>query len=54
MVQVHRVAGFYQGKIRAPVEDVWALVTDWGSLAWFDDGSNSEGLKLMDCWLALL
>lgn len=51
MVQVHRVAGFYQGKIRAPVEDVWALVTDWGSLAWFDDGSNSEGLKLMDCWL---
>lgn len=51
MAKVHRVSGFHQGKIDADIEDVWALVTDWGSLAWFDDGSNSEGLKLVDSWL---
>lgn len=51
MTTVHRVTGFHQGTIDANIDDVWALVTDWGSLAWFDDGSNSEGLKLMESWL---
>ncbi|MBB4642792.1 SRPBCC family protein [Rhizorhapis suberifaciens] len=51
MVKVHRVSGFHQGKIDANIEDVWALVTDWGSLAWYDDGTNTEGMKLMESWL---
>ncbi|WP_340268506.1 SRPBCC family protein [Sphingobium mellinum] len=51
MAKVHRVAGYHQGKINANIEDVWALVMNWGSLAWYDDGSNSEGMKVMDCWL---
>lgn len=51
MAQVYRVSGFHQGRIDANIAKVWALITDWGTLAWFDDGSNSEGMKLMDCWL---
>lgn len=51
VTKVHRVTGFHQGRIDADIEDIWALVTDWGSLAWFDDGSNSDGLKLVDSWL---
>lgn len=49
--KVHRVSGFHQGKINANIEDVWALITDWGSLAWYDDGTNTEGMKVMECWL---
>lgn len=51
MAKVHRVSGFHQGKIDANIEDVWALITDWGSLAWYDDGTNTEGMKLMETWL---
>ncbi|WP_176599230.1 MULTISPECIES: SRPBCC family protein [Sphingobium] len=51
MSDVYRVTGYYQGKIGANIEDVWALITDWGSLAWFDDGSNTEGMKMMESWL---
>lgn len=51
MERVFRVRGYHQGKINANVEDVWALVMDWGSLAWYDDGQNTEGMKLMDTWL---
>ena len=51
MDRIFRVSGFHQGKINASVEDVWALVTDWGSLAWFNDEENEEGMKLMQTWL---
>ena len=51
MAKVYRVTGYHQGKIRANIEDVWKLVTDWGTLFWFDDGTNSEGLKVMESWL---
>lgn len=51
MSKVHRVTGFHQGTIAAPVDEIWALVNDWGTLHWFDDGSNSEGMKVVECWL---
>jgi Polyketide cyclase / dehydrase and lipid transport len=51
MAKAFRVSGFHQGKINANIDDVWALVTDWGSLAWFNDATNAEGMKLMETWL---
>ncbi|HUD92951.1 SRPBCC family protein [Sphingobium sp.] len=51
MAKVHRVSGYHQGKIDADIEAIWAVITDWGSLAWFDDGSNVEGMRLMESWL---
>lgn len=51
MADVFRVSGFHQGKINAPIADVWELVTDWGTLAWFNDEDNDEGMKLMETWL---
>lgn len=51
MVEVFRVSGFHQGIINADIEEVWALVTDWGSLTWFDDATNTDGMKLMTTWL---
>lgn len=51
MTSVYRVSGYHQGKIDANIDDVWALVNDWGTLHWFDDGTNTDGMKVMDCWL---
>lgn len=51
MADVYRVAGFHQGVIAGPIDEVWALVNDWGTLHWFDDGSNADGMKVMECWL---
>lgn len=47
MTRVFRVSGFHEGTINASIDDVWALATDWGSLAWFNDEDNDEGMKLM-------
>ena len=51
MAKVYRVSGFHQGRIDASVDEVWALVNDWGTLHWFDDGTNTEGMKLVETWL---
>lgn len=51
MSKVYRVSGFHQGRINASVDEVWALVNDWGTLHWYDDGSNTEGMKVMNTWL---
>lgn len=51
MAKIFRVAGFHQGKINANIEDVWALVMDWGSLAWYDGETNAENLQLVQTWL---
>jgi Polyketide cyclase / dehydrase and lipid transport len=51
MAKVYRVAGYHKGRIEAPIEEVWELVNDWGTLHWFDDGTNSDNLKVMESWL---
>jgi hypothetical protein len=51
MTKVYRVSASHQGKINARVDEVWDVVTNWGTLFWFDDGTNAEGLKVMDSWL---
>ena len=51
MTEVFRVSGYHQGRINAAADEVWNLVTDWGSLAWFNDENNQEGMKLMESWL---
>lgn len=51
VTKVHRVAGYHQGKIDANIEDIWALITNWGTLFWYQDGTNTDGMKLMDSWL---
>lgn len=51
MANVHRVAGYHSGRINAAIEDVWATVTDWGTLHWFNDSTNSDNMKVVECWL---
>ena len=51
VAKVYRFSGYHQGKVNGNIEDVWALVTDWGSLAWYEDDTNPDHLKMMDSWL---
>lgn len=45
MIKIERGSGRAEGVIEAHIDDVWALLTDWGNMDWWGNGLEEEGMK---------
>jgi hypothetical protein len=51
MVQVKRVFARREGVVRADVETLWTLLTDWGNMEWWGNALEDDGMTVGACSL---